>query len=124
MTALKTTAKSLTAATVLAVALIATAGSAHAYGKKKIDDERAAELARIEQGRYSGELTRSEYRNLLAEQRAIKDMETRALSDGHISKREYNQIRAAQQNASRHIYKETHDGQVSWYRKWLYNHRY
>lgn len=120
----KVTLKTALAASVLSLAVAATAGGAQAYGQKKVDEERAAEAARIEQGRYSGELTRREYRDLRAEQRAIKEMESRALADGHISKREYRQISEAQRNASRHIYQETHDGQVSWYRKWLYQHRY
>jgi uncharacterized membrane protein YebE (DUF533 family) len=116
--------KTLAAATILGLALVANTGGAQAYGQKKIDQVQAEERARIEQGRYEGSLTRREYRDLQAEQRAIQDMETRAKADGHISKREYRNIREAQQNASRHIYQETHDGQVSWYRKWLYNHRY
>jgi uncharacterized membrane protein YebE (DUF533 family) len=124
MTSKGITLKTIAVAAVVGLGIAASAGSAHAYGKKKIDEERAAEAARIEQGRYAGELTRREYQGLLAEQRAIKDMENRALADGHISKREYRTIREAQQNAARHIYQETHDGQVSWYRKWLYQHRF
>ena len=105
------------------LAIVATVGAAHAYGDKQIDSVQARESAAIEQGRYSGQLTRREYRDLKAEQRAIADMEARARADGHISKREYREISEAQRNAARHISQETHDGQKSWYRRWLYNHR-
>lgn len=105
------------------VALAVSATGALAYGDKQINNLQARENAAIEQGRYSGELTRREYRDLKAEQRAIQDMENRAKADGHISKREYRDIREAQANAARHISQESHDGQKSWYRRWLYNHR-
>jgi uncharacterized membrane protein YebE (DUF533 family) len=105
------------------IGLAVSATGALAYGDKKINDIQARESAAIEQGRYSGELTRREYRDLKAEQRAIQDMENRAKADGHISKREYRNIHEAQANAARHIAQETHDSQKSWYRRWLYNHR-
>lgn len=108
---------------VAGLAVFATAGAANAYGDKQINAVQARENAAIEQGRYSGELTRREYRDLKAEQRAIAEMETRAKADGHISKREYREISEAQRNAARHIYQDTHDGQKSWYRRWLYTHR-
>ena len=115
--------KSIVTAAVLGASLGATAGAANAYGKKSIDNTAAAEAAAIEKGRYSGELTRREYRDLKSEQDSIKSMERRALADGHVSKREYNAIHEAQHNAARHIKDESTDGQKSWYRRWLYNHR-
>lgn len=115
--------KSMLTATVLGATLIATAGGANAYGQKTIDANIAQEARAIEQGRYSGELTKREYRDLKAEQDSIKAMERRALADGHISKREYKTIHEAQANARQHIREESHDGQKSWYRRWLYNHR-
>lgn len=115
--------KATVAAAVIGVSLVATAGGAHAYGKKTLDANAALEEAAIEQGRYNGNLTRREYRDLQAEQDTIKAMERRALADGHLSKHEYNNIREAQANAKHHIIEETHDNQKSWYRRWLYNHR-
>lgn len=120
----KTAIKSILTATVLGATFVATAGGANAYGKRAIDAEQAREAAAIERGRYSGELTRREYRDLKAEQDSIAAMERRALADGHISKREYRNIHEAQDNAKHHINQETHDNQKSWYRRWLYNHRY
>jgi len=116
-----TTLRTVAAAGLLGLAISAT--GAQAYGEKQIDAIEAREAAAIEQGRYSGQLTRREYRDLKAEQQAIRSMEARAKADGYVSKREYREIREAQSNAARHIYQETHDGQKSWYRRWLYNHR-
>jgi hypothetical protein len=108
---------------VTAATLAMTATSAFAYGEATIDANEAVQASRIEQGRYSGQLTRREYRALKAEQARIHEMEARAKADGYVSKREYNQIHDAQINAYRHIKSESTDGQVSWYRRWLYNHR-
>ena len=46
----------------------------------------------------------------LRQQSAIREMEARARANGHISKREYRDIREAQGNAARHIYQERTDG--------------
>ncbi len=116
--------KSAITATVLSAAFIATAGGANAYGQKTIEANAALERAAIEQGRYKGELTRREFRDLKAEQDSIRAMEQRALADGHMSKREYSNIHEAQANAKHHIIQETNDNQKSWFRRWLYNHRY
>jgi uncharacterized membrane protein YebE (DUF533 family) len=108
---------------ITAATLAVTASSAFAYGGATIDANEAVQAQRIEQNRYNGELTRREYRALQAEQARIKDMEARARADGHISKREYNKIHDAQIEAYRHIKSESNDGQVSWYRRWLYRTR-
>ncbi len=113
---------------ILTAAAITLAGSGLALAKdwrtEKIDDARAVQSQTIEQGRYKGELTRREYRELLTEQARIREMENRAKADGHISKREFRDIREAQAEANSHIRSETHDGQVSFWRRWLYQHRY
>ena len=89
----------------------------------RIDDNQSAQARAIEDGRYSGELTRREYRELQAEQARIRDLENRAKADGHVTRREFRDIREAQAEASRHINAETHDGQSSLWRRWLYRHR-
>lgn len=104
-------------------ALAATATGALAYGNRTIDANEAIQAQRIEQGRYSGEINRREYRALTAEQARIHELEARAKADGHVSKREYNRIHDAQIEASRHIRSESTDGQVSLWRKWLYKTR-
>jgi CRISPR/Cas system-associated endoribonuclease Cas2 len=117
--------KSLALATIAAAALVTTAPAyATSAAQKRIDAVQAEELRRIEEGRYKGDLTRREYRDLLTEQARIKELENKALADGRISKREARDIKTAQHQAEKHIYTETHDGQVSFWRKWLYRNRY
>jgi uncharacterized membrane protein YebE (DUF533 family) len=108
---------------ITAATLAITASSAFAYGEATIDANEAVQANRIEQGRYTGQLTRREYRALKTEQARIQAMENRAKADGYVSKREYNRIHDAQINAYRHIKSESTDGQVSWYRRWLYKNR-
>ena len=107
-----------------AVIAVTSTGAFAGQRQDTIDANQAVQAQRIEQGRYSGELTRSEYRALKIEQARIAEMERRAQADGTVSRREYNQIHDAQIGAYRHIKTETHDGQVSFWRKWLYNSRY
>ena len=104
-------------------ALALTATGAFAFGTKTIHANEAVQAQRIEQGRLTGQLTKKEYRDLKAEQDRIQGMEARAKADGHVSKREYNQIHNAQLNAYSHIKQESNDGQVNFLRRWLSNHR-
>ena len=110
--------------TIITIAMIAAgAGAANAYGTSTsdIDAAQANQTARIQQGIRDGSLTRSEAANLKAEQRRIEILESRAKADGHISRGEHDQIRAAQQNASKHIYQERHDSERrgwGWRRWW------
>jgi hypothetical protein len=108
---------------ITAATLALTATGALAYGDDTIDANQSVQRNRIEQGRYTGELNRREYRELKAEQARIQDMERRARADGYVSKREYNKIHDAQIDAYRHIKSESTDGQTSWYRRWLYRTR-
>ena len=111
-------------ATLATAAIVATTVSAAAHeSTRQIDNARAAQDRQIEQGRYQGDITRREYRALEAEQKRIAEMERRALADGHLNKREAREIKTAQNEAARHIKTERNDGQVSWYRRWLYQNR-
>ena len=105
------------------LALLATSGAAIAHDSFVIDRTQAQQQRRIEHGRLTGQLTRREYKHLLAEQRDIAAMERRAEADGYLSEREYRAIRAAQNAAARHIYGEMHDGQISLWRRWQYRYR-
>jgi len=104
-------------------ALIATTGLAAAHDTRPIDRTQAAQARQIEDGRYSGELTRREYRALVAEQDRIAELERKAKADGVVTGREYRQIREVQTEAGRHIYAEAHDANVSFWRRWLYRTR-
>lgn len=105
----------------VAVAVLATAGSAFAgssYDNKRIIDQREAnQEQRIRSGIRDGSLTRREARALENEQRHIRELERRALADGRIDSREAAEIRRAQDNASRHIYNERHDSERR-HRRW------
>jgi hypothetical protein len=113
-------AAGLTSAAVL-TALPATADEASRRARlEQIDRQHALET---EQGRYKGELTRREYRALNSEAARIQDMERRAKSDGYVSRREFKEIREAQNEHDRRIQGEVGDGQKSWWRRWLYQTR-
>lgn len=86
---------------------------ASAYGSSTpgIDGAQANQRWRIEQGRRDGSLTPAEYQRLLAEQRRIEMMESKAKADGHISYAERERIRRAQGEASQHIWQERHDSE-------------
>jgi hypothetical protein len=100
------------------IAVLATTGvaCAHDYGSR-IDAREAAQARRIAEGRRSGELTWFEKFKLNREQAHIRQMERRAERDGVVTRGEARRIERAQDRASRDIYRETHDGQVSW-RRW------
>jgi hypothetical protein len=110
----------------LAASLAATAAFAEGdnWRRKAIDAEQQKEQAAIEQGRYNGGLTRREYRGLVNEQQRIADLERKAKEDGYVSRREFRDIRQAQAEANQHINQEANDGQVSFWRRWLYRSRY
>lgn len=103
-----------------AVALVvaSSAASAYDYRQAQIDQRRAEEAARIRHARQTGELTLLEKWRLQAEQRRIAGMERRALRDGHIDANESYRINRALNRASGNIWRESHDGQVAWWRRW------
>lgn len=92
------------------------ATSASAYDD--IDARQARQQSRIQQGVRSGEINRWEYLRLEREQARIAAMERRAKADGRVDRHEAEQIRRAQNEASRHIYQESHDSQRRWFRWW------
>ena len=112
----------MTRLALIALALVAstTAASAYDYGRgDRIDAREAAQARRIMHARRTGELTWYEAAKLKAEQRRIHAMEAWAKRDGHISREEARRIEAAQNAAARHIYRESHDGQIArWRRGW------
>ncbi len=108
--------------TAIALVTVTTTG-AFAYGEDTLEANREVQKQRIEQGRYSGELTRREYRQLKAEQAKVDADLARAQADGRITKREYRALHEEQIEAYRHIKSETNDGQKSLWRRWLYKTR-
>jgi hypothetical protein len=102
----------------LALAATTTAASAGDLARReRIDAREAAQARRIQYNRRIGELTWYETLKLKAEQRRIHRMEAWAKRDGYVSRDEARRIEAAQDAASRHIYRESHDGQTAWRRR-------
>lgn len=88
-----------------------------------IDDTRIHQQERIRQGIRSGQLTRHEAEALEREQARIDGMIRRARLDGHMSLAERREIEHAQDEASRHIFREKHDAEVRPTRRWSWWHR-
>lgn len=111
--------RSLITAAVLAISATATT-SAFAYGTstREIDRREARQEDRIRDGIRDGSITRSEARVLIEEQRRIQQLESRAKADGRIDPREREQIRRAQDEASRHIKQERSDSERRGSRFW------
>lgn len=96
----------------------AAAKSATEIRREAIERREADQAASIAAGRRDGGLTWWEKLRLQREQRRIDKLEAQALEDGKITKREYRDLRAAQNGASHHISSERHDQQVRgwWWR--------
>jgi hypothetical protein len=100
--------------------LVATAAPSFAhdwYSGRDIDARQDWQSDRIQRARRSGELTGYEYRSLMSEQHRIREIERRAKSDGVLTWRERAAIRDAQHDAGRHINREAHDREGSWWRR-------
>ncbi len=74
-----------------------------------IDARQERQRDRIWRGWQRGVLTRHEMRELMAEQRAIANKERYYLADGHLSRREYADLQADLDSASRRLYHAKHD---------------
>lgn len=84
----------------------------------------ARQIHEIEQARRAGQLTRYEYNALMAEQARIGRLNENALANGSVTGREHRLIRDAQQEAGAHIYQDSHNGRVNYWRAWKWNHGY
>jgi hypothetical protein len=66
---------------------------------------------RIEKGIQSGQLTNKEVGKLERGQSHVSRMESRAGADGNVGPKEQRRIQNSENNQSKHIYREKHDGQ-------------
>ena len=90
---------------------------------REIEARQDRQMARIQDGKRSGELTRHEFRELMDTQREIRAMKTHFLADGILDSREYRRLDRALDRASQSIRAEKHDhqarnqrgGQGPWY---------
>ena len=77
--------------------------------KERIDQREQKQEARIQKGIDNKSLTPEEQTKLQAEQAKIKDYESKASSDGVITKEEAHKISKMQNHASREIFRKKHD---------------
>jgi len=86
--------------------LAATPAIAGSIGQRQVNQQK-----RIHQGVRSGELTRREARCLEKQQLRIRHEKHDARRDGVITRRERARIHHHQNRASRHLFRQKHDGQ-------------
>jgi len=87
-----------------------------AYGQAEttgIDQRQANQEQRIDQGIASGQLTQREAGRLEQQQQHINTIEDKSKSDGVVTKKERARLHAAQDKASKKIYRQKHDRQNS-----------
>jgi hypothetical protein len=88
----------------------------------KVDRRQEIQLARIQDGRRSGALTKREAQKLKKTQRKIDRMEYRFAQDGHIDKRERRKLNKALERSSHRIYKLKHNDAYRGNRGQAYKH--
>lgn len=77
----------------------------------RIDQRQVNQEQRIDQGVASGSLTQREANRLERGQQHVENMETRAKSDGVVTRRERARLQHAENVQSRHISGQKHDRQ-------------
>ena len=107
----------------LAATLVAGSGAAaFAHDLSDVSRAQTRQIEQIVQAWNSGQLTRREYNQLMAEQSRIAELQARAQYDG-VTAREYHRIREAQTEAANHILTESHDAEINYWRAWKWKHR-
>jgi hypothetical protein len=98
------------------VGLLSVAGAANADAPRTRDPgvnaRQQTQRARIQQGARSGELTRRETRGAVGDQRDIRQLERGYRSDGTLTGGERRDLHREQNEASRDIHRQKHDGQA------------
>lgn len=89
---------------VLAAIFLAVVSAADAQTRTpRTNTRQAAQQARIQEGKRSGELTQNETQALRAEQQHIRRAERRAKADGEVTVAERRKLERKQDRSSRHI---------------------
>lgn len=87
---------------------------------QQINARQQQQMERIQAGRHTGNLTRSEFHELMHEQREIRAMEQYFRADGFIDRREFKHLDRALDIASQNIRAEKHDRQArATYNRWF-----
>ncbi len=95
-------------------ALVASTSLAAAYTAHDVDKRQSIQSQRIEQGRKTGKVTWTEGLKLRQEQARIARLEAIYKSDGKLDRQERAHLAKLQNEASKHIYNEAHDGWSRW----------
>jgi hypothetical protein len=90
--------------------LVAALGASSAFAEGPINERQDRQQARIADGVQSGELTRVETARAVRGQVHINRVERRAKADGELTGREFVRIQHKQNQASRQIFRNKHDG--------------
>lgn len=109
---LRTALRSIALAATLAAAGSAFAQAAGPAATPGIDQRQAKQEQRIDQGVASGQLNKREEHRLERQQGRIDKAENAAKSDGVVTGKERAGLHAMQDNASKRIYRQKHDGQA------------
>jgi hypothetical protein len=91
--------------------LMACVGTALADATPRIDRLQVQQRARIEQGVASGQLTATETRRLVQQERQLRRHEARVQADGVVTRGERYRLNRDAQRTSRAIYRQKHDAQ-------------
>lgn len=87
----------------------AQAGAATEKREAVVDQREANQEKRIEEGVKSGQLNAGEEKRLENKEAQIKKMESKAMADGKMSKKEFKKIEKAQNQANREIRRKKHN---------------
>lgn len=77
----------------------------------RVDQRESNQVARVQQGLASGSLTAKETMQVEKGQAHVQTMETKAKSDGVVTKQERQKLHHAQDVQSKRIYQQKHDRQ-------------
>jgi thymidine phosphorylase len=113
--------KTMNRIALIALALLTTstaASASEASRRDQIDARQAIQKYNIQRQRDRGELTWLEQAKLNYEQYRVRQMENYAKRDGYVSAYEARRINDALNAAGRDIYRQSHDSQVTWWKRW------
>lgn len=96
---------------ITAVLFISTGLFAQSTKTPIVNKKQKNQISRIEQGVYSGELTKRETRKLIKQEAKLQKQKKIAKSDGVVTKRERAKLNHEANKLSAKIYKQKHDRQ-------------
>lgn len=80
-----------------------------ATANAQVNKRQQNQQARTKQGVKSGEITKHEAKRIHTQQKHVQHIETKAKSDGVVTKKEKAKLKVAQNRSSRSIYRKKHN---------------